>query len=86
MPPVGYYVPPDDLKGFPDAVWAEGKTRFNAGKIRKRWIDQNGNIYEWDYMHGRVERYSRRGIHEGEFDAETGVPLKGPVKGRKVEL
>jgi hypothetical protein len=41
---------------------------------RHRWFDaENGHIYEWDYQHGRVERYDRRGRHLGEFDPETDV-------------
>ena len=33
-------------------------------------------IYEWDYQHGRVEVYDRRGRHIGEYDPETGAQTK----------
>jgi len=59
------------LRAFPNAE----RVRPKSG--RHRWIDQNtGNIYEWDYQHGRVEGYDRRGHHLGEFDPETGALTK----------
>lgn len=33
---------------------------------RKRWKDDKGNIYEWDYQHGAVEKYNKNGTHLGE--------------------
>lgn len=53
--------------------------------MRKRWIDADGSILEWDYQHGRVERYSPKGDHLGEYDAFTGQQLKGPDPTRKVQ-
>jgi hypothetical protein len=35
-----------------------------------------GRSYEWDYRHGSVEMYSRRGEHLGEFDPIIGRRLK----------
>lgn len=81
-----YHVPPDVLEGFPGTEVVAPKTWFAGGKMRKRWRDEEGKIYEWDYQHGAVERYSSRGIHEGEFDHRTGKMLKGPEEGRKVEV
>ncbi len=71
------YVPPpadNRLPGFPLARRAKGKTRFFGG-IRRRWNDVDGTILEWDYRHGRVEKYSARGSHLGEFDPETGEQI-----------
>ena len=48
-----YHVPPDVLKGFPDAEVVAPKTPLAGGKLRKRWRDPAGKIYEWDYLHGR---------------------------------
>ncbi len=45
----------------------------------------DGRIFEWDYQHGAVEAYDRRGRHLGEFDAETGEMRRAPITGRTVE-
>ncbi|MEV8443248.1 colicin E3/pyocin S6 family cytotoxin, partial [Actinosynnema sp. NPDC051121] len=82
------YVPaPSNLPGFPDAKNAKGKTqRQGGGGTRKRWIDQDGCILEWDYQHGAVERYSPNGrTHYGEYDPETGEQIKPGEPGRRVE-
>lgn len=53
--------------------------------MRRRWKDDKGYIYEWDYLHGRVERYDAKGRHLGEHDHLTGRQICGPVSGRHVE-
>ena len=83
----GYKTPPKDLPWVPDAKPAKPKTPKqgeNLGK-RKRWKDSEGNIYEWDYQHGDVEKYNKRGKHLGSIDPETGKQTKSPVNGREVE-
>ncbi|MDI9925383.1 colicin E3/pyocin S6 family cytotoxin [Rhodococcus sp. IEGM 1341] len=50
---------------------------------RPRWTDNRGNILEWDYQHGALEKYTKNGKHLGEFDPVTGDMTKGPVPGRK---
>jgi hypothetical protein len=70
MPLAKYINPPRDLKGFPDAKRVKPK-----GK-NKRWKDSDGNIYEWDSLHGRVEVFDKRGHHKGEFDADSGERTK----------
>jgi len=69
------------LPGFPNARKARPKTRFGGG-LRRRWIDADGCILEWDYQHGRVERFNSRGVHLGEFDPDTGQQI-GPADKRK---
>ncbi len=81
MPPVP---PPKTPPGFPDLRLVRPKTRF-AGGLRKRWKDGDGMIYEWDYQHGEVEKYSPRGKHLGEYDPETGKQRKGPDPSRSIE-
>jgi hypothetical protein len=78
--------PPADnvLRAFPRARRVRGKTPFASG-IRRRWRDPDGTIYEWDYQHGTVEVYDRRGFHLGEFDPETGAQLSPAISGRIVE-
>ena len=73
------------LISIPDAVAAPRKTpRQGAGGLRKRWIGTDGRIYEWDYQHGTVEMYNRRGRHLGEYDPTTGRELKPPDPTRRV--
>jgi hypothetical protein len=76
---VPYVPPPEDLEGFPRARRADPKGR------RRRWKDDEGRIFEWDYQHGTVEMYDRRGRHLGEFDPDTGRILKGPDPARRIE-
>ena len=75
------YVPApaeDSLEGFPGTYRSKAKTRFPGGK-RRRWKDDAGCIYEWDYLHGRVEKWSPRGDrHLGDFDHKTGRQISGP--------
>ncbi|MGN0728450.1 colicin E3/pyocin S6 family cytotoxin [Treponema sp.] len=83
----GYKPAPKELPGIPDTKRVKEKTPkqgSNSGK-RRRWKDSDGNIYEWDYQHGDVEKYNKRGKHIGSFDPNTGKQTKPPVKGREVE-
>ena len=74
-----HYNPPptNNLPGIPNAKFAK---RMNG---RKRWTDDKGNIYEWDYQHGAVEKYSKNGRHLGEYDPNTGIQTKPPDPTRK---
>ncbi len=87
LPPNVNHVPaPPNLPAFPDASPAKPKTPVQGGGgFRKRWKDSDGNIYEWDYQHGRVEKYNKNGKHIGEFNPVTGEQTKPAKKGRKVE-
>ena len=59
--------------------------RSDGGGLRKRWRDPSGRIYEWDYRHGTVEVYNRRGRHIGEFDPYSAEQLEGPNPDYEVE-
>ena len=74
-----YIPPPENLPAFPDAVRVKRKNN------RVRWQDSDGNIYEWDYQHGRVEKYDKRGRHLGEFDPNTGEQTKPADPTRRTE-
>jgi hypothetical protein len=37
---------------------------------RTRWALPDGGFLEFDRRHGTVEKYSRRGDHEGEFGVD----------------
>jgi len=84
---VGPFPPPRRiLPGFPEAELANPKTpRSDGTGLRKRWRDRSGRIYEWDYQHGTVEVYDRRGRRIGEFDPHTAEQLKGPNADYRVE-
>ena len=72
---------PRRLKAFPNAE------RVKPKSVRHRWLDaETGYIYEWDYQHGRVERYDRRGRHLGEFDPETGAMTKSANSEQTIEI
>ncbi|MCM5511608.1 colicin E3/pyocin S6 family cytotoxin [Vibrio sp. SCSIO 43169] len=74
------------LPAFPDAVKAKKKTAVQGGgKLRERWKDRKGRIYEWDSQHGKVEVYTKNGKHIGEFDHITGEQTKDADPSRKVE-
>lgn len=73
-----YVPPPKDLAGFPGA-----RSVPKVGpRFRTRWKDGKGNLYEWDYQHGRVEKYTKNNKHLGEFDPVTGEQTKPPKAGR----
>jgi hypothetical protein len=81
-----YYSKPKTLPAFPEAVQTQGKTRVQGGgTVRPRWKDISGHIYEWDFRHGTVEKYNKRGVHLGEFDPETGMQTKKADPSRRVE-
>lgn len=78
-PPLTYHPPPKKLDGFPNANPVKPKTDMGGGKKRKRWKNDDGDILEWDYQHGKIERYNDKGKHKGEFDPDTGTQTK-PAK------
>jgi hypothetical protein len=80
----GYVQPPATLPGFPRATKAKPKTPLFGKKLRRRWKDPDGTIYEWDYQHGRVEKYDSRGNHQGEYDPNTGRKLNEADPTKKV--
>jgi hypothetical protein len=81
-----YHIRPTSLLAFPEAKQAHGKTRIQGGgKTRPRWKDHAGNIYEWDFRHGTIEKYNKRGVHLGEYNADTGMQTKPADPTRKIE-
>jgi len=80
-----YHPKPKLLAAFPKARWARSKTLMKGGGKRPRWKEPDGTIYEWDSQHGAVEKYTKHGIHLGEFDHLTGKQRKPAKPGRTVE-
>jgi hypothetical protein len=83
-PALGYHPPPKTLPGFPNAKPAKPKTPMGGGKKRKRWKNDDGDILEWDYQHGKIERYNDKGKHKGEYDPNTGNQTKPADKTRSI--
>lgn len=59
--------------------------RMKSKTHRRRWAGAKGQMYEEDTQHGELEKYNKRGRHEGSVDPATGEIIKGPVKGRSTE-
>ncbi len=55
------------------------------GGLRKRWKMSDKTILEWDYQHGEVEMYDKRGNHLGAYDQNTGKQIKGPKSDRNIK-
>jgi hypothetical protein len=86
VPGSSYHPKPDFLPAFSDAKWARSKTSVQGGDgLRPRWKSRDGTIYEWDFRHGAVEKYNKRGKHLGEFNHETGTQNKPADPTREVE-
>ncbi|MGG7672413.1 colicin E3/pyocin S6 family cytotoxin [Pseudomonas sp. WC2] len=81
-----YHQKPENLPAYPDARWATPKTPIKGGGgLRPRWKDRDGVIYEWDFRHGAIEKYTKRGKHFGEFNHVTGEQTKPADPTRRVE-
>ena len=53
----------------------------------RRWRSHGGKrLYTWDFLHGEIEVFSRRGRHLGVADARTGIRIKPAVKGRHIDV
>ena len=55
------------------------------GKLRKRWKNTDGKIFEWDREKGELEKYNSRGKHLGAFDPNEGYQRGDPIKGRSIK-
>ncbi|KTC13299.1 detoxification [Pseudomonas marginalis ICMP 9505] len=81
-----YHPSPTFLPAFPYAVRAPSKSGVKGGgKLRPRWKEPHGYIYEWDFERGKVEKYNKRGKHLGEFDPITGERTKDAEDTRRID-
>lgn len=56
-------------------------------KGEPRWRNQERDrFYTWDAYHDEVEVFDRRGHHLGALDPTTGEAIKGPRKGRRIDV
>ena len=54
---------------------------------RRRWTNsRRRQLFEEDTQHGDLEKYNKRGMHEGTVDPQTGEIVKPPVRGRRIEI
>ena len=82
-----YYPNPKlgDITGISGLKPAKPKTPVQGGgKLRARWKDSDGKIYEWDSQHGELEKYDKR-KHLGAFDYKTGDKIKPADPKRRIE-
>jgi hypothetical protein len=75
----------DGLPGILGTVKGLPRQPVSGGsKLRTRWIDKDGNIYDWDSQHGKVEKFDPSGkTHLGEYDPVTGEKTKPADPSRK---
>jgi hypothetical protein len=53
----------------------------------RRWQSSGGDrLYTWDWHHGHIEAFNKRGYHLGVLDAITGVTIDEAVKGRRIDV
>lgn len=70
----------------PDPCFLDQMERVKR-RGRPRWRNKDGSrLYEWDELHGEIEVYNRLGHHLGVLDAGTGRIIKGPVRGRRIDV
>ncbi|MHB1155643.1 MAG: colicin E3/pyocin S6 family cytotoxin [Phycisphaerales bacterium] len=80
-----YHPPPAFLPAFSALRPVRRKTPIRGGGgLRKRWKDDEGFIYEWDSLHGLLEKYDQRGRHLGEFNPITGRQLNPAAPTRSI--
>lgn len=81
---MSYRPPPKIPAAFPGLRRVKPKTSFGGG-LRVRWKDDDGYLYEWDYQHGAVEKYSSNGTPLGEYDPDSGNQTKDADVTRRIE-
>ena len=82
---VGFRKDAKDMKNA-RGRFLETLVRIKSKSQRKRWRGNKKQIFEEDTQHGELEKYNKRGWHEGSVNPETGEIIKGPVRGRSIEV
>ena len=53
----------------------------------RRWRSADGKrLYTWDFLHGEIEVFNKRGRHLGAADAVTGVLIKPARRERHIDV
>lgn len=71
----------------PTPCYLDRCTYIGTRNGEKRWISgDRSKLYTWDWTHGEIEVFNRRGGHLGVLDAITGALIKNAVAGRKIDV
>lgn len=74
-------------KSIPNPCFLDNCTYLGAPHGEKRWRNEKGDrLYTWDYVHGEIEVFDKRGNHLGVLDPKSGVFVKPAVRGRKIDV
>lgn len=74
-------------KPRPSPCFLDQMVPLGAVDGQKRWQSPDGKrLYTWDSLHGEIEVFDKRGWHLGALDPVTGKRIKGPKKGRRIDV
>ncbi|WP_071651682.1 MULTISPECIES: colicin E3/pyocin S6 family cytotoxin [Duganella] len=74
-------------KPIPKPSYLDECISLGARDGQRRWRSKDGTkLYTWDYTHGDIEVFNKRGRHLGSIDAINGKFIKDPVPGRRIDV
>ncbi len=74
-------------KSRPSPCYLDDMEALGARSGQKIWRSPDGaRLYTWDALHGEIEVFTKKGHHLGALNAVTGVLIKLPVRGRRLQL
>lgn len=60
---------------------------LGAFSDEKRWASCDGKrLYTWDFLHGEIEVFNKRGKHLGVLHPVSGELIKDAVRGRTIDV
>ena len=73
-------------KPKPSPCFLDEQEKYLVSGGQQVWISTDRErLFTWDSLHGEIEAFNKRGVHLGSLDAVTGVYIKDPVKGRRLD-
>ena len=75
-----------DYNPIAHGQFVSGLRPIKSKSHRKRWVDDDENIYEWDSRHCELERHDSHGKHSGVVDPESGERIRPSIPGRWIEV
>nr|VFJ74581.1 MAG: Cytotoxic [Candidatus Kentron sp. FW] len=74
-------------KPIPKPSFLDDCQCLGAYSGEKRWRSKDGQrLFTWDSRHGEIEVFNKRGRHLGVIEPVQGRFIKGPAKGRKIDV
>jgi len=74
-------------KPVPEPCYLDECDYFGVRDKRKIWRSKESDFYyTWDSLHGEIEVFNRRGRHMGALDPIAGTYIKGPERGRTLNV